>query len=230
MNKAFIFDLDGVVINDEHMWEEEKQKLYPRIFGLKVAHKLGPTLGVNIDGIYERAVSCGTTFAKAQLVDEFYKLADTIYRTAPITEGLNELVNLLKELNYELGIVSASPMAWITTVAKRLAFESDISTIISLYERNDLANKPEPDGYIEAMRTLKAMPTSTIILEDSNNGIQAAKASDAFTIALRQNLIQGYVQEGADVYADTIKDVIALVKLHSTQNYGGKPVSKTSLS
>jgi len=51
----------------------------------------------------------------------------------------------------------------------------------------------------------------TIILEDSNPGIASAKAAGAFTIGLRQNLIDGYQQVGADAYANTIDEVIALV-------------------
>jgi len=48
-------------------------------------------------------------------------------------------------------------------------------------------------------------------LEDSNPGIASAKAAGAFTIGLRQNLIDGYQQVGADAYANTIDEVIALV-------------------
>jgi len=103
-------------------------------------------------------------------------------------------------------------MTWITTLTKRLSFEDDIELIISLYERPDLAQKPAPDGYLAAMESLGASPATTIILEDSNVGIQSAKASGALTIGLRQNIIKGYKQEGTDVYANTIADVLAFVK------------------
>lgn len=215
MSKAFIFDLDGVLINDELIWESKKQVLYGQLFGPEVRKKLGSTLGINMDGIYARAVAAGATVDKRRVLDEFYELADNIYRTAPIPEGMDELVKVLLSLNYRLGIVSASPLSWITTVTKRLSIEDDIELIISLHERPDLKHKPEPDGYIEAMQALEASADRTIILEDSNSGIESAKASGAYTIELKQNLVDGYKQKGADDYAETMADVIDLIKQKS---------------
>jgi mannitol-1-/sugar-/sorbitol-6-/2-deoxyglucose-6-phosphatase len=215
MSKAFLFDLDGVLINDEQIWEDKKQSMYKELFGEDVASRLGSTLGVNIDAIYERAISLGANIGKDTVVSAFFKIANEVYETAPIPNALDELIAVLKKLNYRIGIVSASPLSWITTVTKRLSFENDIELIVSLYERPDLAHKPEPDGYLEAMKAFEAEPATTIILEDSNSGIQSAKASGALTIGLRQNLAKGYVQTGADVYANTIKDVVELVQNHT---------------
>ena len=83
--------------------------------------------------------------------------------------------------------------------------------MISLEERKDLAHKPSPAGYLEAIKTLGVTPESSIILKDSNAGIASAKASEAYTIGLKQNLVKGYNQEGADIYADTVEDVIKIV-------------------
>jgi sugar-phosphatase len=216
MRKAFIFDLDGVLINDEAIWENKKQDMYEQLFGADIHHKLGSTLGINMDGIYERAQSVGATIEKKSFIDEFYKLAEDIYNTAPIPDGTEDLAKSLIALGYRIAIVSASPLSWITDVTKRLTFENNIELIISLHERSDLPHKPEPDGYIEAMRVLDATTESTIILEDSNSGIKSAKASGAYTIGLQQNLVDGYEQEGADDYAKTMLDVIELVKKKST--------------
>ncbi|HSW79628.1 MAG TPA: HAD family phosphatase [Candidatus Saccharimonadales bacterium] len=212
MNKAFLFDLDGVLINDEAIWEERKQRMYPELFGKDVHKKLGSTLGSNIDDIYARATAAGTDVSKEKFVNEFYKLAGDVYSTAPIPDGTAELAEELVSMGYKLGVVSASPLSWITTVTKRLPFENDIELIISLMERDDLKHKPHPDGYLEAMKALGSSPETTIILEDSNPGIESAKASGSFTIGLKQNLAPAYVQEGADAYADTMIDVIELVK------------------
>jgi beta-phosphoglucomutase-like phosphatase (HAD superfamily) len=212
MNKAFIFDLDGVLINDEVIWEERKQHMYARLFGDNIHQKLGSTLGLNMDGIYERAVAAGTTVDKDHFIAKFYELAGDIYNTAPIPAGTNDLTAALLGLGFKLGIVSASPLSWITTVTKRLSFENEIELIISLHERDDLKHKPEPDGYLEAMKILGATPGSTFILEDSNAGILSAKASGAYTIGLKQNIVEGYVQEGASAYANTMNDVIDIVK------------------
>jgi mannitol-1-/sugar-/sorbitol-6-/2-deoxyglucose-6-phosphatase len=212
MNRAFIFDMDGVLINDESIWENKKQAMYGELFGPEIHEKLGSTLGINMDSVYERALNTGTKVDKAKFIEEFHKLAGDIYSTTPIPQGTKELAEALLQLGYHIGIVSASPLSWITTVTKRLTFEDNIELIISLHERPDLKHKPEPDGYTEAMRALDATPDDTIILEDSNSGIESARTSGAYTIGLKQNLVDGYVQEGADAYAETMMDVIELVK------------------
>lgn len=212
MNNAFLFDLDGVLINDEAIWEQRKQKLYGELFGEEVRQKMGSTLGINMDGIYEKAAAAGTDVEREQFIREFYDIASDIYHTAPIPEGLDALADALLASGLRIGIVSASPLSWITTVTKRLSFEDEIELIISLHERDDLNHKPDPDGYLEAMKALGALPETTFILEDSNSGIHSAKASGAYTIGLRQNLVDGYVQEGADAYAETMVDVIELIK------------------
>lgn len=215
MANAFIFDLDGVMIDNELMWDERKAELHERLFGKKVTKAMGSTIGINMDGIYDRARACGTTVAKEALFYEYYELATEIYSTAPTPDGLDRLAAFLLDSGYKIGIVSASPLAWVTTVTKRLPFENEIELIISLHERPDLSHKPEPDGYNEAMTVLGASPHKTIVLEDSNAGIASAKASGAFVIGLRQNLVSGYEQTGADAYADTIDDVITLVRDHT---------------
>jgi len=214
--QGFFFDLDGVLINDEAIWEDKKQEMYPRLFGEKIHKIIGSTLGINMDGIYDKAVAAGTNIPKEQFINEFYALAGDVYSTAPIPDGTSLLAESLLNLGYRIGIVSASPLSWITTVTKRLSFEDKIELIISLHERDDLKHKPEPDGYLEAMKAFESSPASTVILEDSNSGIKSAKESGAYTIGLRQNLVEGYVQEGADAYAETMSDVIELVERRST--------------
>lgn len=212
MNKAFIFDLDGVIIDDESIWEEAKKKIYLSLFGQEIYHKMGSTIGINIDGIYERAVQYGSTVPKEKLIDAFYKGASVIYHTAPILPGIEELAETLKEYNYTLGIVSASPREWIDIVVERIHFTEYLSLTLSLFDRPDLLHKPAPDGYIEAIRELGSHPQSTIVLEDSNAGIAAAKAAGAYTIGLKQFLVEGYKQTGADVYAENIEDIIKIVQ------------------
>lgn len=115
-------------------------------------------------------------------------------------------------LHCKIGLVSGSPESWIKLALEKTNITDTFNCIISLHDRADLGHKPAPDGYLEAMKKLGSDPQHTIILEDSNQGIQAAKASGAFTIGFRQLLIADYQQTGADVYADTMEDVIKIVE------------------
>ena len=84
--------------------------------------------------------------------------------------------------------------------------------ILSIRERPELKPKPSPEGFLEALRILDASAEKSIVLEDSNPGIAAAKAAGCFAIGFRGYLIPGYEQQGADAYADTMDDVVKIVE------------------
>ena len=214
MTKACIFDFDGVMIESERYWEDDEAKklIYKEVYGVDIAEKLNnKTLGLNMDAIHALAKSYVSTVPIQHFYDACDRKAQMIYAHAPLTKGLDEVIDKLIILNIALGIVSASPKLWIDTALKRLKNASTFHTVISLHERSDLAHKPAPDGYNEAMRTLGVTPHDTIVIEDSNTGIASAKAAGVFTIGLRQNLVAGYTIEGADAYVEDITNVLQFV-------------------
>ncbi len=128
--KAFIFDLDGVLINNEPRWEIAKKEIFADLFGKDIYQKLGPTIGSNIPAIHQRAKQLGSTVTFEKLFDAFQHYAFSIYKTTPITDGIQELGQLLVKQNYAIAIVSASPKAWIELVTNRLTFEEKVAVVI----------------------------------------------------------------------------------------------------
>lgn len=180
--------------------------------GKDIAEKVGDIIGITLTMTYNRAVQHGYTMKKTQFVRLYDQKAEEIYAKAAITPGVDTLATKLLELGFRLALVSSSGRNWINFVLPRISFSDKLDSIISLNDQTDLQSKPSPSGYLEAIKQLDAVPSTTIILEDSNKGIQAAKASGAYVIGFRQNLVPEYKQEGADVYADTMEDVIRIVE------------------
>jgi HAD superfamily hydrolase (TIGR01509 family) len=199
--KAFIFDMDGVIIDSETWWD----KLYFKDEG----HSLGRTIGVVFEE--EKKTNPGLSW------DKFYAHLDAkakiIYAQAPIAPGIDALIAKLKKDGYSLGLVSGSPQSWIDVVMKRFASPIDLS--ISLQDRTDLQPKPAPDGYAEAMKKLKVKPENTLILEDTNMGIVSAKSAGTKVICLTQFHPKNYHPQGAGWYVKNIKEL--LVYLDSIQ-------------
>jgi HAD superfamily hydrolase (TIGR01509 family) len=210
MYNAFIFDMDGVIIDTERTWGLYEKELQENLYGKEIAEKIGSTVGIAPAVTYDLAVSYGFSMDREVFFDHCYKLAEIIYKKAPITKDFEKLIAKLVTLDCKIGLVSASPQSWIDLALAKTPVSNKFDYILSLHEREDLQHKPAPDGYLEAMRELGSNPAHTIILEDSNRGIQSAKASGAFTIGFRQFLVAEYQQTGADVYADTMEDVIKI--------------------
>ncbi len=212
MNKAFIFDMDGVLVNSEQVWSQDETNFHNELFGEEIAQKIGKTIGMSLNTLYDKAVEYGFSMNKNEYILRYDTKAASIYQKVKITDGVEQLAQKLIELEYKLGVVSSSRRNWIDKVINRLSFKHNLEYIISITDRPDLPPKPNPDAYLDAIKHLHASPATTIILEDSNSGIQAAKASGAFTIGFRGSLVSGYKQTGADVYADTMEEVIKIVE------------------
>jgi len=212
-NKAFIFDMDGVLIDSERSWEEDETHLLENLFGKEMVVKTGRTLvGGSIRDTYDRVHALGTKVTYDEYVRRYDEAAKIVLDRAHITPGVEVLAKKLTQWGFALGLVSSSRMNWIEHVVTRLSFKDDLKVVLSLHDTPNMRAKPYPDGYIEAFRILEALPKNSIVLEDSNPGIAAGKASGAFTIGFRGNLTDGYEQTGADDYADTMDDVIRIIE------------------
>ena len=211
MNRAFIFDMDGVIVNSEPSWEIVEREFFPKMFGAAVASRMPNFVGAGLRRVLEEARSLGAVFDEAEVVQTYEEIARRVYARSPITHGVEDLTKHLDALGFKLGLVSQSPVSWMDQVVPRLVFRKLLGAVISLQDRPDLKRKPAPDGFLEAFRILNCDPKLSVILEDSDPGIAAGKASGAYTIGFSGNLIEGYKQTGADAYANTMGEVASLV-------------------
>jgi beta-phosphoglucomutase-like phosphatase (HAD superfamily) len=211
MTKAFIFDMDGVIIASEGAWHQYLDNIWAELVGAETAAVFRFPVGMTPSSIYSEAVKHGSTCTEETFNKKFDEIAEKVYKESPFTGGIDDLGNFLLSREYKIGLVSSSPKAWIDVVLERLSFGDQIAAITSLNDRPELKPKPHPGGYFETMNQLGASSDTTIILEDSNSGIQAAKASGAFTIGLTAHLLPSYTQHGADIYANNVEDIKKIV-------------------
>ena len=192
--KAFIFDLDGVIIDSENGWDKYEGSLP------------GHSLGQSIKSSFHSARKLNPSLTWKDYFRQLNQWAQKIYQQTPITTGADDLLAKLIDQHYRLGLVSGSTAQWIAWVQQRLKHQ--ILLTISLHERPDLKPKPAPDGYLAAIKQLEVKPGNTIILEDSQAGIDSAKSAGAFTICLTQHHPKNYHPAGADLYVKNIPELL----------------------
>ncbi len=206
-NKAFIFDMDGVIINSEPVWERYEQKFLPKLLGKDIYLKIkDQILGNSVSAIYTAASEYGLKITKKEFERIFDQYAKLVYKEAKITDWIPELFNKLISMNFKLGLVSSSRQNWIDLVIKKLNGKKLFQFVMSL-DGDTVKPKPYPDGYLKAITKLNSKPSLAIIIEDSQRGIQAAKSSGAFVICLKENLPENYLPKGADIYVNSIKEL-----------------------
>jgi HAD superfamily hydrolase (TIGR01509 family) len=212
MNKAFIFDMDGVLIASIEVWRRHIESVWPDLVGPEVAAVCRVPVGQTPVSVYAEAVKHGSKVSKEAFLEKFNELAVKVYQEAPFTDGVDALADYLVGKNYKIGLISSAPKPWMDMVLARLAFASKFNAVVSINDTSHLLPKPHPGSYFEIMEKLEVNSDTSIILEDSNSGIQAAKSAGAFTIGFTTNLLPEYTQHGADTYANTIEEIIQIVE------------------
>lgn len=181
--RAVVFDLDGVLVDSEGLWDEVRRGLaadaglpWPdgatgAMQGMSTAEwsaYLAGTVGLPgpADAIAERVIAAMAARYAARL---------------PLIDGAVAAVTRLAA-RWPLGLASSSPRRLIDTVLAASGLAGHFAVSISTEEV--AAGKPAPDVYLEATRRLGVAPADAAAVEDSSNGLRAARAAGLRVVAL----------------------------------------------
>jgi beta-phosphoglucomutase-like phosphatase (HAD superfamily) len=103
----------------------------------------------------------------------------------------------------QLAIASSSPMEWVDPHVERLGLRHFFEQIVTA-DRVDAA-KPAPDLYLRAVELLGVDPREVIALEDSPNGVAAAKAAGLYCIAVPGPMTRTLSFEAADAVLPSLE-------------------------
>lgn len=208
--EAVIFDMDGVIIDSEPLHKKLDDDLLAE-YGIKISEEeqlgfIGVTTGYKWAVIKEK-------YNLTDSLEELVKKDRNLYLTSlkksrdikPI-EGVNGLIKFLYEKKLKLAVASSSPMNVIKIVIRKFELEKYFSRIVT---GDDVENsKPAPDIFIEAARLLNIKPDNCIVVEDSQNGVEASKRAGMCCMAFR-NLNSGKQQlEKADFICNSFYSML----------------------
>lgn len=178
MLEAVIWDMDGVIIDSEPAHYEVNKSVFKKL-GLNISDQEYNTyIGVSnpemwsiIKGKHKLGHSV-PELVKIQLEGNLEYLRQSNEQPIP---GVTHLLESLKRENIAIGLASSSPFEFIALVLKKFNIKEYFQVIIS---GEEIANgKPAPDIFIAAANELKAAPQKCIVIEDSKNGVKAAKSA-----------------------------------------------------
>ncbi len=183
--KAAIFDMDGLLIDSEPLWQEAEISVF-RSVGVPLTRELcRETVGVRLDAVvrhwYEKSPWQGESLevVEAQILDVVSRLV--VERGKPMP-GAKETIEILSAANYELAVASSSPMKLIRTALEKFGMIEFFSVLHSADAEDE--GKPNPAVYLSTMSRLGADPNNCIAFEDSVMGVRAAKCAGAWVIAV----------------------------------------------
>jgi HAD superfamily hydrolase (TIGR01509 family) len=180
---AVVFDLDGVIVDSEPVWEQVRRgyvaehggRWQPdsqrRLMGMSTpewAKYLSEELGVPLP---PQEVARG-------VIEE---MAQQYHRELPLLPGAVDAVRRMAA-RWPLGLASSSPCSLIDRVLAEAGLAGAFAATLSTEEVE--RGKPAPDVYLTVAGRLGADPGSCLAVEDSSNGLRSAAAAGMVVVAV----------------------------------------------
>jgi HAD superfamily hydrolase (TIGR01509 family) len=181
--EAVVFDLDGVIIDSEHVWDEARRELAAERGGRWHERASRDMMGMSSPewSRYMHDV-IGLSEPPEEINEEVVHRLDELYRRElPLLGGAVEAVERLAA-HWPLGLASSSNRELIDLVLELSGVAQDFRATVSSEEV--ARGKPAPDVYLEAARRLGVAPERCAAIEDSENGIRSAKAAGMRILAI----------------------------------------------
>jgi HAD superfamily hydrolase (TIGR01509 family) len=183
MIEAVVFDLDGVLIDSEPVWEQVRRQVVAQHGGHWAADAQRRLMGMST-GEWARYLSedLGVGLPPdriAALVIE--RMAARYTERLPLMPGAVEAVRRLAA-RWPLGLASSSPPSLIETVLDAASLRSSFAVAMSTEQVPH--GKPAPDIYLAVAAQLGHRPERCAAVEDSSNGLRSAAAAGLHVIAI----------------------------------------------
>ena len=208
MIEAVVFDLDGVLVESEKAWDEVREQLVRERGGRWHDRAQRDMMGMSSPE-WSRYLhdELGLADPPEALSTEVVRRMEARYREhLPALPGAREAVERAAT-RWPLGLASSSNRELIDLVLELLSVADLFKATVSSEEV--ARGKPAPDVYLEAARRLNVDPHRAAAIEDSHNGIRAAKAAGMRVIAIPNEHFAP--DEEALAQADIVLDSLAEV-------------------
>jgi HAD superfamily hydrolase (TIGR01509 family) len=212
--EAVVFDLDGVLLDSEEIWDRAREELARERGGRWHDRAQRDMMGMSsTEWSRYMADVIGLPEPPEEINREVVRRLTQLYRQElPAIAGAREAVERLAA-RWPLGLASSSNRELIDLALELLGVEHLFTATVSSEEV--ARGKPAPDVYLEAARRLGVDPTRAAAIEDSHNGILSAKAAGMRVIAIPNAHFPP--DEDALAAADVVLDSLAELTVEAVE-------------
>jgi HAD superfamily hydrolase (TIGR01509 family) len=178
-----VFDLDGVVVDSEQVWDVVREQLTRDWGGRYDAAAQRAMMGMSSTE-WSRYMhdELGLAQSPQEINDEVVRrMLATYEKELPLLPGAVEAIGRLRDAGLVLAVASSSNRALIDAVLRAAGVTELFATTVSSEEV--ARGKPSPDVYLEAARRLGLDPARCAAVEDSASGIRSAHAAGMHVLA-----------------------------------------------
>ena len=204
INRAIVFDFDGVVLDTETPLYTSWEEMYSR-HGVHLDFEMFATYigGADyFDFHLDLEKQTGLTFDRQSLMEERRAMYREHVRSHTILPGVVEYLHEARSLGYGIGLASNSDIGWVGSNLRELGLYEEFDVIKT---RDDVVKvKPNPEIYLAVLYDLKTDPRHSIAIEDSASGVAAATSAGIFTVAVPNPVTKHHDLSKADLILDSL--------------------------
>jgi sugar-phosphatase len=182
---AVIFDMDGVLIDSEPFWRQAEMHIFPRV-GIQLSEDdCRSTAGLRIDEVVKLWHSRypWSNYPLEQLTQEILdEVVRLVQEFGEPLSGVYSSIGQVRSAGLKLGLATSSPVRLMNAVLNRLELTNSFDATLSA-EGLPFA-KPHPEIFLRTAAALGVSPMECLVIEDTINGMVAAKAARMKTIVV----------------------------------------------
>jgi HAD superfamily hydrolase (TIGR01509 family) len=180
---AVVFDLDGVIVDSEQLWDDVRERYVRETGGTYTESATRDMMGMSsVEWSRYMAEALGVPGTPEEINATIVeRMLEQYGEAPPLIPGAVEAVRRCAE-RWPLAVASSSNPELIEVVLDAAGLHEVIPVVVSSQEV--ARGKPAPDVYLEAARRLGVDPHASAAVEDSHNGIRSAKAAGMRVIAI----------------------------------------------
>ena len=214
MIKALVFDFDGVILDTEGPEYQSWQEIY-QAYGCSLSlPKWTEAIGTHdtFDPYDDIAQQLGRPIDRAAVRAKQRTRFAELMADQAMLPGVERYISKARELGLKLGLASSSSRRWVTGHLAQLKLEAYFDSIKCADDVE--RTKPDPAVYLATLQALKVKAHEAIALEDSPNGVLAAKRAGIFCVAAPNAMTQQMSFDLADLQISSLVE-LSLEKLLS---------------
>lgn len=206
MIDTIFFDLDGVIVDSEPIHAKAK-KIILDSYSINYPDSIfddfiGQPDEVFFKHVYENLDKQKNPYKL--LLQEKYNQFFELIPEMKLVEGFTVFIDEIKKRNIKTALVSSTSTYTFGLIEKQFHLANLFDLLIT--EKDTERHKPFPDPYIRALQTLPASVDSTVVIEDSPNGIKSAKEAGCKVFALTTSFKKEKLIE-ADEILNSYKEI-----------------------
>jgi sugar-phosphatase len=185
MIDALIFDMDGVLLDSEPFWQEAEIEIFATVGIHLTRAQCIETTGLPVNDVvaYRHAQNPWNHKSLKQVSDDILTGVERRVRERAVPlDGVMNALEFFKKRRIPTALASSSAMRLITTVLNKFSLENTF-TVVHSAEQEEYG-KPHPAVFLTTAKHLRISPAHCLVIEDSFNGLIAAKAARMKTVVI----------------------------------------------